>query len=234
MFAAVLLILLCFKQQAFSFEPECQCSRFHYEEKTLEKMIKTEIFVDKMKSELEERQNKIDERVEVIQNDCDKAKVELELLRKNISDYAVSLKSVVSNKESVTFLARDLSSASPSEGATLIFPTVEVNVGNGYDSSAGVFTAPVGGVYMFSLQICLYANRYFYWEIMADNKRILAGCFIDEYSSYTGCHSASGVAVIQAQARVYVKKGASTGGSDIHISDANFWNYFSGTLVVKQ
>lgn len=37
------------------------------------------------------------------------------------------------------------------ERSTLKFDTVFINIGNGYDSHTGVFTAPVAGLYIFSL-----------------------------------------------------------------------------------
>lgn len=243
MLLVLLSSLLIFKQQVVGLEPECQCSRFHYEERTLEKIIKTEIFVDKMKSEIESRlnrmaivvdemksglENKLDERVGKIQKDCDE---ELNLLRNNISDVAVGLQAVTTNKvaDIVTFLARDVNNAEPSDGTTLIFTAIEMNEGRGYDSSTGIFTAPVGGVYMFSLQLCLTNGRYFYWKIMADYKEILVGCFVEESESQRGCGSATGVAVISARSKIFVKVVSSSSGTDI--TDADIWNYFSGTLI---
>ncbi|VDI28426.1 Hypothetical predicted protein [Mytilus galloprovincialis] len=37
---------------------------------------------------------------------------------------------------------------------TLIFPTIIVNHGDGYDNTTGVFTAPISGMYLFTVQIC--------------------------------------------------------------------------------
>lgn len=37
----------------------------------------------------------------------------------------------------------------PSSGSTIVFPTTQVNVGGAYNTSTGVFTAPIAGVYIF-------------------------------------------------------------------------------------
>lgn len=37
----------------------------------------------------------------------------------------------------------------PSSGSVIVFPTTQVNVGGAYNTSTGVFTAPIAGVYVF-------------------------------------------------------------------------------------
>ena len=37
----------------------------------------------------------------------------------------------------------------PTSGSVIVFPTTQVNVGNAYNTSTGVFTAPIAGIYAF-------------------------------------------------------------------------------------
>lgn len=49
-----------------------------------------------------------------------------------------------------TFSAYGNTIGSRTVGSTIVYPSISVNVGNGYDNTTGVFTAPVAGVYEFS------------------------------------------------------------------------------------
>lgn len=37
----------------------------------------------------------------------------------------------------------------PSSGSFIVFPSIQVNVGNAYNTSTGIFTAPIAGIYAF-------------------------------------------------------------------------------------
>ena len=54
----------------------------------------------------------------------------------------------------------------PTSGSYLVFGAVDVNIGNNYNSSNGIFTAPVAGVYLFHISAIAHNNtttvyRYF-------------------------------------------------------------------------
>ena len=43
----------------------------------------------------------------------------------------------------------------PGSGDTIIFPDIILNLGEAYNSDTGVFTAPYGGIYLFTVQLCV-------------------------------------------------------------------------------
>ncbi|XP_063416194.1 cerebellin-1-like [Mytilus trossulus] len=63
----------------------------------------------------------------------------------------------------------------PSKSA-IVYNTVLTNLGNGYDSSNGIFTAPSNGVYSFSWTVLCYRGKNFYTYISL-NEDIIARNF---------------------------------------------------------
>lgn len=64
MYKIIVLLVLCLQEQVHC---EPHCSRFHYEEKTLEKMIRLEIFVDKLRAEIEETSKRTSDMLDNLQ-----------------------------------------------------------------------------------------------------------------------------------------------------------------------
>ena len=75
MVAGIVLFVLSVVALGESSEP--QCSRFHYEEKTLEKMIKTEIYVDKIKADTDDMHRELTEEFKGLREDMDNTKREV-------------------------------------------------------------------------------------------------------------------------------------------------------------
>ncbi|XP_062572751.1 multimerin-2-like [Saccostrea cucullata] len=53
---------------------------------------------------------------------------------------------------------------------TIIFETVQLNVGNGYHRASGIFVAPESGLYVFAWSIRLYGNSYHSAQLVVDNQ----------------------------------------------------------------
>ena len=71
----VVSIIALFYSSCFGHEPQCICSKYHYEESLLEKMIRTEIQFEELQKKLDttlkEEQNNLDAMLKEQQNNLD-------------------------------------------------------------------------------------------------------------------------------------------------------------------
>ncbi|KAH3807737.1 uncharacterized protein LOC127835623 [Dreissena polymorpha] len=111
-------------------------------------------------------------------------------------------------------------------GKDLVFPTVEVNEGEGYDPSNGIFTASIPGMYLFSVQYCAYSQKYVYLEIVNQGKTL-------QRSSNSGrsedwpCMTMQASTVVAKGHQVWVR---TTSTSTLYDSSVRYTS-FSGTLI---
>lgn len=54
--------------------------------------------------------------------------------------------------------------------AKVIFETVDLNEGLGYDASSGIFTAPSGGLYVFDWTVMTYEKKYAYTSLVVNDQ----------------------------------------------------------------
>ncbi|XP_053374028.1 collagen alpha-2(VIII) chain-like [Mercenaria mercenaria] len=196
-------------------------------------MIKTEIYVDKIKSETEIMQQRMSEKLDGIQEDWGKTKNELNDAkadnRKVVEEIKDKVESI-STVQAVAFLAHNIKNTAPSNGETLVFSMTHFDVGSGYNNETGIYTTPVAGIYLFTLQLCISSSRYVAFEIDTTNGPILKGCFNDEGGSYNGCKTATAVTELGIKEHVWIKNEQSTSGTDFW-KGSYTWNSFSGVLI---
>ncbi|XP_053390928.1 A disintegrin and metalloproteinase with thrombospondin motifs adt-1-like [Mercenaria mercenaria] len=132
--------------------------------------------------------------------------------------------------KNVAFQAHTLTNTAPLNGEKLVFSTTTLDKGSGYNNKSGIYITPVAGIYMFTLQLCITASRFIYFEIDTAEGPIHKGCFNDDASDFSGCQTATTIAELGAKEHVWIKSGSSTSGTDFW-KESKVWNSFSGVLI---
>jgi hypothetical protein len=128
------------------------------------------------------------------------------------------------------FAAHGNGSTGYGANTTFVFQTVKHNVGSHYNSSTGVFTAPVAGRYFFYAQMLGDSSGNRTIAYVSLNNSTGSGDQTTEISAYTGAYnSAQGTAIFSLAANDNVR---------IRNADTNAWyggssfqNYFCGFLI---
>ena len=126
-------------------------------------------------------------------------------------------------EQQVAFTAQHTLGETLGKHQTVKYNQVVTNIGNGYDSRDGHFTAPVAGLYSFSLTGMAYSTNDIYLNIMKNNQ------FLAQVYSTTGSYdSASETIHIQLDMddHVWVENGGNA-GDRLHVG---VYNTFSGIL----
>ncbi|XP_060595286.1 complement C1q tumor necrosis factor-related protein 5-like [Ruditapes philippinarum] len=110
----------------------------------------------------------------------------------------------------------------------VIFTKSVINEGTGYDTSTGIFTAPVGGLYQFSVHTCVYKGMYAYIGIVLEGKVIAADMNYDK--DHFTCSAFGAIARVKSGEKVWVKSTVSDSVRKLY-QDSHRMITFSGMLV---
>ena len=109
------------------------------------------------------------------------------------------------------------------------FPNVLLNEGGGYDKNTGVFTAPVGGLYQFSVHICNHPRHYMVVAIVHGDTKI---AITAEYENTNeSCSSVMAPLIMKKGERVHIK--STYAHSKLRADSAHRWPSFTGVLLMN-
>ena len=132
----------------------------------------------------------------------------------------------------IVFSANIVTTLAPSSGQTLVFSSVLSNIGSGYDSSSGIFTAPVNGTYSFTVQLCVF-NKNGQFSLVLDGNVVMAlqGLRYNSYSYTNNYYTTSGTVplFLKSSQTVWVRSQSCT--THCLQQSSACWNRFSGSLV---
>ena len=132
----------------------------------------------------------------------------------------------------VAFVARDLKNGAIATGETLVFTTIVFSSGSGYNRETGIFTVPVNGVYQFVVRLCMRVDTFAFINIVSDDGIIIRTRLVDEGTQYHSCSEVTGIAVLDAGKKVWVKSMKSSDvKEDVWNHPSLIWNSFSGVLI---
>nr|XP_022291269.1 uncharacterized protein LOC111102709 [Crassostrea virginica] len=146
----------------------------------------------------------------------------LHQLEERISNVHDDIIANVSTGLRIGFTAVVTSTSSSWNSGTLVFPKVITNVGNGYNPSDGVFTAPKAGVYVFFVNVQSYNTQSIYVDIVL-NGAIKVRTMASDAGGSEFYEAGPNLAVLSLQTgdRVWIKYYAGQG----------YWTYSDGPLT---
>ncbi|XP_060592692.1 heavy metal-binding protein HIP-like [Ruditapes philippinarum] len=227
---------------------EPRCSKYDFEEKVLEKMVRMEFQMEQMKSEVEQCVNrvesikvKVSDQMTTNQQELEKGfNVRMKEVSNSIAIAKAKLRELQDFKDTavtptIAFKARlHVDTTVTTFGQTIVFPTVIFNEGDAYNPNTGKFTAPVSGTYMFSLAFCVYSKKSLVVSIMIEETKYTTSMFYGDANHE--CLSADTVAIASAGQNIWVQvlPASSIGPSKILDQDVYRWNTFSGALINRR
>ncbi|XP_060560644.1 complement C1q-like protein 2 [Ruditapes philippinarum] len=215
--AVVFSIVLCYSQ---AIEDDPTFSKFKYDKQMLETMVRMEAKMnqwDKERKTFEENVLAVlEHRREEMQEKYLKQDEKLE----NIEGSFIST-------PKIAFNAYTKSRGSYGNSQPLVFPYVLLNMGEGYDKTTGVFTAPVTGLYFFSAHICNVNGQFMVISIIHEG--IAIATTTEHESNLDSCSSVSAPVMVKKGGKVSVK--SSYDKSKLMADDNYRWPSFAGVLL---
>ena len=210
------------------------CCRFDWEDKLLEKTIRSEIM---METYLKNMNNAM-ESIAGLKDDYKDIKVNID---NAIGEYRALIDQQnqridqvhVIKEPTIAFNVRDAKDLSPQKNEIIQFKTILLNAGGGFDETTGIFTSPVNGTFIFSMQVSTNNAKWGVLQLVCDtiDNEILR---IAHYNPDVHSTTTSGtVAHALSQGQMVWVQSLSNSGSTQTLRESVSYgtNQFSGVLV---
>jgi hypothetical protein len=131
----------------------------------------------------------------------------------------------------IAFHAKNMKNENPVAGDTIVFTDIVLNLGDSYNTDTGVFTVPLGGIYLFTVQLCIYNNKQINYGLVVDGVYMDLAKYHDNSGSVC-CYKLTTTISVKSGNKVWVKVISRSGsGQILHHSDTYYWTSFSGVLI---
>ncbi|XP_045168767.2 caprin-2-like [Mercenaria mercenaria] len=209
---ALVIIAVVTSIEVSANEPQCACSKFHYEEQLLEKMVRMEFAVKNMKNEMNQARSSVAKTVE-----------EFNRLKENSAEENLKNSKVNIRPAFTARLSAHIEKLGKNQ--PIIFDNIVTNIGQAYSETSGKFTAPKDGVYYFIATVLSFSGQQLRTEIVRN------GQFMVKMYSYDKAHEqgTSGVVLhLNASDEVWVRHYMGTEGENVY---GYHWSTFSGFQI---
>jgi hypothetical protein len=112
-------------------------------------------------------------------------------------------------------------------GTVFVYTTTTINEGHGYHNTSGIFTAPIGGFYSFSVQICSPTSHRGAYGIFVNGVNIKPSYYGN--NGIILSHTTDAVAILKKGDRVWTQCIVRT--CYLRTDGDVYWNTFSGYLI---
>lgn len=238
-------------------DQEPVCSKYHFEEKVLEKLVRMEHRNAIMMEEFNDIKTKVGEGLagvntetkyikETLKEEKEKLKQDRDELKRSLAEekdklakmlegeiqkYSQTLNQLQSKsvKSSYAFSAHWLPDTSLSKGKTLVFSKTIFDEEQTYDNSSGKYTVPFSGTYLFTAHLCIFDRHHGEIYFVADGIRFGAFYVVDK--DWYVCAQGTAIGQLQKGAKVWLK--ADSTAAAYNADDPSGFNYFAGYLINK-
>jgi hypothetical protein len=119
----------------------------------------------------------------------------------------------------------------PVAGTTIVFTDILHNLGDSYNTDTGVFTVPLGGIYLFTVQLCVYNNKHIDYGLVVDGVYMDVARYADNYADVC-CYKLTTTVSVKSGNKVWMKViYRSSSGYILYHNEQHYWTSFSGVLI---
>ncbi|XP_052761728.1 uncharacterized protein LOC128204352 [Mya arenaria] len=237
-------------------EPSCPaCSKYDYEEKVLERMIRMEFAFEKVLKEnkavsktveqdltrIKEENERLHATVDALKDQQEQEERRLVSLMEEVErNQSSTLEKIVSDSNKTleqTFAAfNDIKAYGVSNCySTGVLPRSlstyqhPGHQGNGYSATTGKFTAPARGLYLFLMHTCTPSHKYVFLQIVKEGSVLISSGQYDT-DSHT-CSSSQVFVQLDAGETVWVQCTSGSSNRQLYDSRLYGWTSFGGALI---